>query len=161
MRWIRLTQGYRAKIDSDDFAKVNQYKWYADTPHAKNHYVVYARRKSGRSTVSMHRFILGLSSRKGIVDHINMDGLDNRKCNLRLVSRGDSQRNTRPQRGRDIKYVYKVTYHARGYSRWRATIWTGGCRKTIGEFADREVAISALKRFVKDNNISIRLTLRG
>jgi hypothetical protein len=80
MQKIILTQGKYAIVDNKDFERVNQYKWYA----LKNGKVYYAmsRLGGGRNGVSLHRFLLNYP--KGIIDHINMNGLDNTRSNLRI-----------------------------------------------------------------------------
>jgi hypothetical protein len=51
-------------------------------------YVQHARHRGGRNTrVAMHRLLMGPMAACQVVDHINHDKLDNRKCNLRVVSR--------------------------------------------------------------------------
>jgi len=53
----------------------------------------------------MHRLILGLKfGDKREVDHINRDGIDNRKCNLRIVNRNQQNQNRRAVRNRCSKY---------------------------------------------------------
>ena len=65
-------------LDNEDFGKVNQYKWYYESGYATN--------KSWlKPKIRIHQLILKSKNNKEI-DHINGNGLDNRKCNLRLVS---------------------------------------------------------------------------
>src|SRR5260221_4970142 len=82
MKEVPLTQGKAALVDDEDYERVNQFKWYL----VEAKYLRYANRspynKGKQSTLRMHRFILGLTDSKQHVDHINGNGLDNRKCNL-------------------------------------------------------------------------------
>lgn len=81
MREIKLTQGLFAKVDDEDYERLNQYKWHA----AKGKYHTYASRYIGKGatgsskSVPMHREILGITDSKVFGDHINHDGLDNRR----------------------------------------------------------------------------------
>jgi len=153
MKLIKLTRGLLAKVDDIDFEKLNQYNWCADKP--KRRYVWYARRKSSKKHILMHRVILGLTDAKILVDHINMDGLDNRRCNLRIVSRSQSQKNTRPQRGRDIKGVYLIKRKGRKPI-WRVSVWENGKHRKLGRdfhFDEREEAVELAKAYYERNNI--------
>lgn len=88
---IPLTRGLFALVDNEDFDRVNQYNW-----NCLNHGAAQAR--IGKTRVQMHRFILGLHEEAGdtktIVDHINHNRLDNRRCNLRIATHGQNSGNT-------------------------------------------------------------------
>jgi hypothetical protein len=82
---IKLTQGKVAIVDDEDFDELNKYHWYAYQD--QNNW--YARRQVGgrgkQKTILLHREILNASRGSGI-DHINGNGLDNRKENLRICT---------------------------------------------------------------------------
>lgn len=80
MRYIKLTKGYNAIIDDEDYERVNKYMWYFQ---AKKHNIGYAMHKNSKLNIQMHRLIMNAPDNKQ-VDHINKNGIDNRKCNLRL-----------------------------------------------------------------------------
>lgn len=79
---IRLTRGEMAIIDREDAQRVLAGRWSTLTPNPGAKYAV--RLIDGRYTM-LHRFILGAKSGEE-VDHLNGDGLDCRKCNLRITS---------------------------------------------------------------------------
>jgi hypothetical protein len=83
MKEIRLTKGYVALVDDEDFERVNQFKWSAkECPNT-----VYAQRgHDGRHTM-LHRFILRITDPKIKVDHWDGDGLHNWQQNLRIATR--------------------------------------------------------------------------
>jgi hypothetical protein len=87
-RRIPLTQGKFAIVDPDDFYRLIEYKWFAtknaSTFYAKRHTRTGERAKTG--SVCMHRRIMNAPDNL-VVDHINYNGLDNRKANLRLATR--------------------------------------------------------------------------
>lgn len=85
MREILLTQGRIALVDDTDYDWLNQWKWCAN----KGRYTYYAMRRAGTTNAMMHRIILNAPD--GIeVDHINSNGLDNRKTNLRLCPHSEN-----------------------------------------------------------------------
>jgi hypothetical protein len=94
MKKIPLTQGKFAIVDDEDYDYLMQWKWYADkgvsTFYAKRN----IRNEDGkRAGVKMHRVILGVTSQKTLVDHINHDGLDCRKSNMRICSSSGNNKN--------------------------------------------------------------------
>lgn len=94
MREITLTQGKIALIDDEDFEKINQYKWYAWHYDKKDGFYAFrsALLNNNRQPLAMHRQIMG-SVNSFCVDHINGNGLDNRKVNLRFCTRQQNQFN--------------------------------------------------------------------
>lgn len=79
---IPLTHGKVAIIDAADFEAVNKSRWY----YAIVGYAMNSKREY------LHRLILGAKPGQ-MVDHINHDRLDNRRCNLRLTNAQGNQRN--------------------------------------------------------------------
>ena len=92
----------------------------------------------GYSYLEMHRLILVPS--EGLqVDHINRDGLDNRRSNLRLVTVSHNLRNRAPRRNTKGSRIKGVTVTRSG--RWKARIWAQDKRKDLGLFdTEREAA---------------------
>lgn len=86
---IPLTQGKVAIVDDEDYAALSQYKWQV----TKRRHTCYARRAiGGGKYLYMHTAILG--KKEGFMaDHINGNGLDNRRDNLRLVTQRQNSQN--------------------------------------------------------------------
>lgn len=118
-------------IDSADRGLVEQFKWWIKRgPRA-----IYATTRCARSgfSTSLHRHISGLLPNDPMmVDHINGDGLDNRRSNLRVCSRADNAHNSRFRRISCAGYR-GVDMHGR---RYRAKIMADRIYFTIGIFDD-------------------------
>lgn len=137
---IITTNGLVVIVDSEDFEELNKNKWYG---HKRGNSSFYAQRtthlsKPRRSiTIMMHRQILKLSDKSVLVDHINHEGLDNRRCNLRLATSGQNQSNRGSRKGSSSKYKGVRPQ----FNRWISTISVNykkiylGCFKTEEEAA--------------------------
>ena len=84
MKLIELTQGYFAKVDDEDYKRVSQYSWCAEVrPNT-----IYAGSNLGQGRggkrVRLHRFVMNNPEGQQI-DHIDRDGLNCQKHNLRLA----------------------------------------------------------------------------
>jgi hypothetical protein len=99
--YVPLSQGYEAIIDTADVPLVDKWAWCARVKRKKTGeiYAVYALRTCGvndrkRGTLFLHRVIAGAP--EGLyVDHIDGDGLNNRRANLRLATASQNQHNQR------------------------------------------------------------------
>lgn len=86
---VPLTNGRYAQVDPEDYEKVMQYRWGVKLMHGKP----YAR-STTNPRVWLHRLVMSSSPKeKRDVDHKNHDTLDNRRSNLRIVTRVQNQQN--------------------------------------------------------------------
>jgi hypothetical protein len=106
----RNSKRYVALVDVADVATVEGYCWYMDRGYVKRN----ARAGGKRTTVYLHREILGLGPGDPDVDHIHGNKLDNRRENLRPCT--DAQNN---QNLHHCGSYRGVTWHA-GAKRWMA-----------------------------------------
>lgn len=120
VRKIPLSNGGFALIDEADYHLVKDLKW-----RVSNHGYVFSSKG-----VLMHRLILGIHGlgRTIETDHINHDTLDNRRSNLRIVTRSVNQQNRRKFKGEMSSHFTGVKRSANG-KRWLARIYHNG--KTI------------------------------
>ena len=109
-RLIPLTQSKFAIVDAKDYERLAQYKWYA----VKKQGTYYARRNVNGKTILMHREILDVPV-GFFCDHKNHNGLDNRRCNLRICTHAQNIQNSRPR--------------ANGTSRYKGVSWNRNKRK--------------------------------
>ncbi|MCK5610847.1 HNH endonuclease [Candidatus Pacearchaeota archaeon] len=114
---IPLTQGKHALIDESDREIVEKRTWFA-VKHINNFYASTNIKKGGRlTTIYMHRFITG--DIEGMqVDHLNRDGLDNRRGNLRICTSSQNNANRKPLKGKTSKY--KGVHWDKRMKKWRA-----------------------------------------
>ena len=94
MKKIRLTKGYEAIVDDEDFEEVLKYKWHCHIVKRASCTLVYAR-NDNKGLLS--RFLMKPESKVMQVDHRNHNTLDYRRFNLRVCSQSENQRNRRPQ----------------------------------------------------------------
>ena len=103
MKKISLTQGKFVLVDDEDFASLNLYKWYAKESHSQ----WYAVRKEGvrykfmgrtkrktkkkdvRKNIRMHNQLM-CPDRGNIVHHIDNNGLNNQRHNLKCCTVGEN-----------------------------------------------------------------------
>lgn len=85
MALIPLSRGFQAEVDDADLPLVAGLRWWLK-PSSHNGQRLYAYTQVSRKNLFMHRLILGVDDPTVIVDHVDMDGLNNRRTNLRLAS---------------------------------------------------------------------------
>lgn len=91
--WIPLNTGRFTLIDAEDLALVSRHGWSeSKSTRTRPTYACCRMLVRGESRyVGMHRLVLNHPD--GEVDHINMNGLDNRKANLRVVNKSQQRMN--------------------------------------------------------------------
>jgi hypothetical protein len=140
--FLPLTRGHVAVIDDED-AHLAAFKWRISTH--KRSCTLYAIRWSGpRATkrrLRLHREVLGITDPLLEVDHVNGDGLDCRRGNLRIATRAQNQRNRTKQRNNTSGF--KGVYWNTEARRWLAQIKVERIRKHIGYYATAEEAARA------------------
>ena len=93
--------GY-AKIDLEDVAMCRPFKWHL----RKDGYTV--TKVSGKD-ITMHRLVIGYTGDLDI-NHINRDRLDNRRANLRVVTRSENRVNTKAKSNTGYQCITKTPY---------------------------------------------------
>lgn len=92
MREVILSQCKIALIDDEDFEAINEFKWYANK-HRNTYYALrHLPINSSKKLCYMHRVIMKSPTRKQI-DHIDGNGLNNQKSNLRICTGSQNQQN--------------------------------------------------------------------
>ena len=147
-RRIPLTQGKYAIVDPEDFGRLNKHKWHV----AKGNNTFYAVRcvgpSKGRIRIRMHREVIHPPDHL-VVDHINHNGLDNRKANGRPATRAQNNRNKLIVRKMNSTSKYKGVSRWKGKNKWRVRIKLDGEQKHIGYFKDEIQAAKAYDKAAK------------
>lgn len=138
---IKLTQGYFAIIDDEDYHLIKNHKWHVRiSPKIKIKYATATVQLGNQKfkIISMHRVLLGLTDPQICVDHIDHDGLNNRRINLRTCSKKQNNQHRRPSPNSASKYL-GVTI---GGNKWQSTL----AGKYLGRFKEE---IDAAKAYDK------------
>jgi hypothetical protein len=136
MKEIPLTQGKVAIVDDGAFAELSKYRWYAH----KICNTWYAERNSlcvngKRHKIRMHAAIVGTPKGMG-TDHVNGNGLDNRRENLRIVTKRQNGQNLHIQK---TSRFPGVSWHKRD-KKWEAEIKIAGKTHYLGIYDSEEAA---------------------
>jgi len=148
MKQIPLTQGKFALVDDEDFEYLNQFKWCA----LKRPHTFYAVRnlpngKGKQKLIGMHRVILKVTDGEIECDHIDWNGLNNQKSNLRLCTSAQNEKNKKPIEGRASKYK-GVCWH-KGAKKWYSQIIIKNKKTYLGCFIDEIEAAKAYDEMAK------------
>ena len=141
LKEIPLTQGKVALVDDEDYERLSAFNWFACFQRGR----WYAMRRRGtfrgrQKNEYLHHRVL--AKRVGLdVDHIDRNGLDCRRSNLRYAPRWGNNANQRKQSGTSSKFK-GVTWDA-GCKKWRAQIKFGGRRRYLGVFVVETLAARA------------------
>lgn len=131
---VKCSRDLVAVVDDEDWPLVSRHRWQAH-PIRSNYGGFYVKcSKLGY----MHRAIL--RAPKGmLVDHIDGNGLNNRRSNLRLATRQQNCVNRR--RGYTTRSGYRGVYPTDRPNRtWTVEITVNGRRYRLGRFDDKVAA---------------------
>jgi hypothetical protein len=136
-----------AQVDDEDYPLLSRLKWYP--LRVRDSDLVYAQTmfgSSSRNTVLMHQIVMGNAPPNHVIDHINTDGLDNRKENLRFIWNAENIRRRyedNPDTGIKLK-PDKIE------NPWQAQVSLGGKTRHVGYFPTKEIAKAARDKAIAD-----------
>lgn len=145
MKYINLTRDKKAKVCDCHFDLVGHKKWLFDGYYAaRQQWLKDEKRYQG---YRMHAVIM--NTPKGMdTDHINGDKLDNRCCNLRVVTRSQNKVSSSLNR-KDNTSGHKGVHYDKSRGKWMAHISIGSKMKNLGRYDTFIGALAA--RMVAEN----------
>ncbi|MCK5604153.1 HNH endonuclease [Candidatus Pacearchaeota archaeon] len=160
---MKLKTGEVVFIDKKDYAVISQYSWYRHP--VGSHHLLYAAAWVNNKNTLMHRFLLNLNKNE-MTDHINGNGLDNRRSNLRKCTHQENMFNKKKYKNN--KCGYKGVYWSPHHSKWRVTLYKYKKRFYIGYYRDlieaakayNEAAIEHHGEFARLNKLPEEVTYR-
>jgi hypothetical protein len=149
-------------IDAEDYEKIKNQKWHLHHDRKRPDNLKYARKRYGNGHILLHRLILNPHKLKQ-VDHINGNGLDNRRENLRIVTGNENGQNRHHPRSSQYpgvcfckqtgKWISQVQYDNKKY-------WLGRFNTSKEAQAEYQNAYNALingeKVIIKKPNFTSR-----
>ena len=139
MKKIPLTQGKFALVDDADYEWLSKWKWcYHSRGYAARGQYNPVTKKI--TQIFMHRLIMN-PLKSMIIDHVNHNGLDNRRCNLRICTREQNAYNSRSHKNSASQY--KGVHWGKLTQNWRAEITCKGKRIHLGVYTNEKDAARA------------------
>lgn len=132
-------RGEIIKFDKEDFELIKTRQWFV--------HGFYVRASVDYKQVTMHSFLLG--KKEGyVIDHINGDKLDNRRCNLRYATTQENSRNTFKQK--NCTSNFKGVYFVKKRNCWNAQIYLNRKQIFLGCFKNEIEAAKAYNKKAKE-----------
>jgi hypothetical protein len=137
-----MSQGHVALVDDEDYELVSKYNWHTINGYASASVII---DKYDYGRVWMHRLILEPPEGK-YVDHINRNRSDNRRSNLRIVSRSQNGQNRSKQKKKTTSKFKGVVKANKKYS---VHIGNDGAQENKGSFSNELAAANAYNYYAR------------
>jgi hypothetical protein len=135
-------------VDDEDYDNLCQFTWTIYKDYNKFYAFHNIKVNGKQKNTKMHRLI-SKAKRGEIVDHIDGNGLNNQKLNLRICTHQENLRNRTKQSNNSSGYK-GVTWH-KGDKKWQAQALINKKMKYLGSFDTPEEAAIAYDRFIIEN----------
>lgn len=140
--------GYDVLLDEEDIIAIDKLKWHVNKSDLAKGYIYFRHTinnpiKGEPHSLLLHRYILGIYDPSIVVDHINGDTCDNRRCNLRPCSRWQNNLNKKIHI-KNISGYPGVSWDCKN-RKWKAEIQFGYKKYFLGRYEDKEIAAQKYK----------------
>lgn len=135
MKRIALTQGKFAVVDDLDFIPLSSYKWFAEDHGHTFYAATNIKASNGKRLLRMHRMLVRCP-RGFELDHIDGNGLNNTRNNLRIATRSQNLMN-RKRKG----VIFKQDPWRK--KKWTAAVYLNGKRFALGYYLTEQEARAA------------------
>ena len=141
MKRIKIGKGLLwALIDDEDYDRINSMSWQIK----RDHHTTYAKHveinpDGSTSNTLMHRLIISCPP-GSVIDHIDGNGLNNQRSNLRKCTNKQNSRNSESRRGTSI---YKGVVYRKDVHKYRARIRVYYVGLHIGHYEEEITAAKA------------------
>lgn len=131
-------------IDKEDLEKIIKYRWYI-TKH-ENTFYARTQKKEGNKYkgLYMHRLIKECPEIK-VIDHRNGNGLDNRKCNLKICTQKENSKNQKLSNNNTSGY--RNIFWNKINNTWDVQIK----HRRLGQFKSKNEAVKARNKYLIEN----------
>lgn len=130
---------YEVLIDDADYPLVSAYTWCINQyGYVSAHDPVFWKEHKKKKSILLHRLLLNITERSIFTDHINHNKLDNRRENIRAVSRTTNNRNKKRR-----KFTYSSKYqgvYLTPSGKWHCRVGHGTSATYSGPFVSEEQA---------------------
>lgn len=141
---VPLSYGRFCFVDLIDAEWVQKHNWFCDRPPGRSG--IYVIRTEGGKVIRLHRAILDAPSELE-VDHVNRNGLDNRRCNIRLATKSQNNAN-KPLPGNKTAN-YRGVSRCKARNCWQAQFKIHGKNRGLGLYDDQRDAALAYDAFAR------------
>ena len=145
MKYIKLTKGFEAIVDDEDYEYLNRLKWCISYSSKT---VKYAARRINGIKLYLHFMLIDIP-KNHVVDHINRNTLDNRKENLRTCHRAQNTFN-RDKNKNKVSSQYKGVFWDKEHSQFKAQISFNKKQIWLGRFKTEKEAALAYNKKAKE-----------
>ena len=140
---LPLYCGDHTLVDQEDLDYLKKFRWHKAVFKNTN----YVRGTVDGRQVLLHRLLM--NHPEGMdVDHINHNGMDNRRCNLRIVTRGQNAQNSRISKNNTSGV--KNVHYLKSRDRYRVTIGVDNRSIQVGYFKTLQEATEARNLALKE-----------
>ena len=135
------SEGYIMLVSKEDVNLVMNYQWYlSSSGYPATYGSIHADEENWGAPFSLHRFLVMNVPDGYVVDHINRNRLDNRRCNLRIIT--SKQNSYNRKKPKNAKSTYKGV-RKMGGGKFKAVVSKDGQIHELKDFAtEKEAAIA-------------------